>query len=256
MNPDLEAWKETLKELGVMGLIGLRQDAKEQPRPTISQERLMTTKKPLKKSIEKQEYRAPSDEQGNPPQITVDRAASLEELQSAIQGCLKCILGNTRTKFVFGEGNPQAKLLIIGEGPGKEEDLQGRPFAGRSGELLDKMLQSIELKRSDVYIANIVKCRPPDNRTPTPEESKTCISYLKRQIEIIRPQAILTLGATPLREFLGVKEGITKVRGAWLEWQGIPVLPTFHPAYVLRNYTVEVRRTVWSDFVAAKSRLN
>jgi DNA polymerase len=160
---------------------------------------------------------------------------------------------------VFGEGDPKARMLFIGEGPGGEEDLQGRPFVGKAGELLDKMLGAVGLERNKVYIANVVKCRPPDNRTPSPEEAQCCLGYLRRQIELIRPEVIVTLGATPLRELLGVKTGITRLRGQWQRLEmlgGIPVMPTFHPAYVLRQYTQEVRRAVWSDLVAAKKWLD
>jgi DNA polymerase len=146
--------------------------------------------------------------------------------------------------------------MFVGEGPGRDEDLQGRPFVGKAGELLERMIGAIGLKREETYIANIVKCRPPDNRTPTPEEARACLGYLYRQIELISPAVIVTLGATPLRELVGVQEGITKVRGQWrrvrIGHREIPVMPTFHPAYVLRQYTQEVRRAVWEDLKAAK----
>ena len=150
--------------------------------------------------------------------------------------------------------------MFIGEGPGRDEDLQGRPFVGKAGELLDKMIGALGLARSEVYIANVVKCRPPDNRTPHPEEAAACLGYLRRQIGLIQPKVIVTLGATPLRELLGAKEGITKVRGQWkrleLGGRAIPVMPTFHPAYVLRQYTQDVRRAVWGDLQAAKAEMD
>jgi DNA polymerase len=184
-------------------------------------------------------------------------AARLVDLQRAIAGCLACPLGPGRMKFVFGEGAPNARLMFVGEGPGRDEDLQGRPFVGKAGELLDKMISALGLARDQVYIANVVKCRPPDNRTPTPDEARACLGYLRRQIELVRPAVIVTLGATPLRELVGVSEGITRVRGQWqrVEVGGreIPVLPTFHPAYVLRQYTQDVRRAVWEDLKAAKA---
>jgi DNA polymerase len=183
-------------------------------------------------------------------------AASLVDLQRAIAGCLACALGPGRMKFVFGEGAPDARLMFVGEGPGRDEDLQGRPFVGKAGELLDKMIGALGLAREQVYIANVVKCRPPDNRTPTPDEARTCLGYLRRQIELVRPAVIVTLGATPLRELVGVSEGITRVRGQWQRVKvgdrEIPVMPTFHPAYVLRQYTQDVRRAVWEDLKAAK----
>ena len=201
----------------------------------------------------------PTDAMGCPPPETIAGAGSLESLEAAIRGCLACPLGAHRIRLVFGEGNPDARLLFIGEGPGQEEDLQGRPFVGKAGDLLEKMIVAIELKRSDVYIANIVKCRPPDNRTPTGAEAQRCLGYLRRQIELIRPDVIVLLGKTPLQELLGISTGITRMRGQWQRLDllgGIPVMPTFHPAYVLRQYTQDVRAAVWSDLKAAKGWLD
>ena len=193
---------------------------------------------------------------GCPPPEAITAAATLGELERTIQGCLACPLGSGRLRFVFGEGSPSARLMFIGEGPGRDEDLQGRPFVGKAGELLDKMIGALGLQRSEVYIANVVKCRPPDNRTPTAQEAQRCLGYLRRQIEMIRPSVIVTLGATPLRELLGVQTGITRIRGQWQRLDmlgGLPVMPTFHPAYVLRQYTQDVRRAVWEDLQAAKA---
>jgi len=201
-------------------------------------------------------YVRPTDLVGCPPPEALAAATTLAELERAIHGCLACPLGPGRLKFVFGEGDPQARLLFVGEGPGRDEDLQGRPFVGKAGELLDKMIGAIGMKREEAYIANVVKCRPPDNRTPTSDEARACLGYLHRQIELIQPAVIVTLGATPLRELLGVTEGITRVRGQWKRLKvgdrEIPVMPTFHPAYVLRQYTQDVRRAVWEDLKAAK----
>ena len=267
MATPLEAWRDTLKELGVMGLV--RPEAIEVPAPqplpapprresrppAAEAQRPAPTAKPVD-----QPYAPPSDPIGCPPEAAVAGAASLADLEAAIQGCLKCPLGPGRIRFVFGEGSPSAGLMFIGEGPGKDEDFQGRPFVGKAGELLDKMVGALGFARSDVYIANVVKCRPPDNRTPHPEEAAACLGYLRRQIELIQPKVIVTLGATPLRELLGAKEGITKVRGQWkrleIDGRAIPVMPTFHPAYVLRQYTQEVRRAVWADLQAAKEELD
>jgi DNA polymerase len=202
---------------------------------------------------------APDDPVAFPPRERVAAAATLAELEATIQGCQACPLGAGRIRLVFGEGSPEAGLMFIGEGPGRDEDLKGRPFVGKAGELLDKMLGAIGVERSQVYIANIVKCRPPDNRTPTSPEAQCCTPYLRRQIELLRPKVIVTLGATPLRELLGVQTGITRIRGQWQQLDmlgGIPVMPTFHPAYVLRQYTPDVRRAVWSDLVAAKKWLD
>jgi len=204
-------------------------------------------------------YTPPADPAACPSLEAVSAAATLAELEARIQGCLACPLGPGRMRFVFGEGDPAARLMFIGEGPGRDEDLQGRPFVGKAGELLDKMIGALGLGRQQVYIANIVKCRPPDNRVPTPPEAAACMGYLRRQIELIRPGVIVTLGATPLRELAGESAGITKVRGQWRRVRvgdrDIPVMPTFHPAYVLRQYTPEVRKAVWDDLKAAKAWL-
>lgn len=200
----------------------------------------------------------PQDPAAFPPEAAVAGASTLEGLQACIQGCMACPLGQHRLRFVFGEGDPGARLLLVGEGPGREEDLQGRPFVGRAGELLEKMLAAIGFDRDKVYICNVVKCRPPDNRTPSPQEAQRCLPYLRRQIELIRPGVIVTLGATPLRELLGIPGGITRLRGRWQRLDllgGIPVMPTFHPAYVLRQYTQEVRRAVWGDLKAVRDWL-
>ena len=202
---------------------------------------------------------SPGDPVAFPPVEQVAAACTLTNLEEIIHGCLACPLGSHRLRFVFGEGAPTARILFIGEGPGRDEDLQGRPFVGKAGELLDKMLNSVGLDRAKVYIANVVKCRPPDNRTPDAGEAQRCLPYLRRQIELIQPAVIVTLGATPLRELLGVTTGITRVRGQWQRLEmlgGIPVMPTFHPAYVLRQYTQDVRRAVWNDLVAAKKWLD
>ncbi len=201
---------------------------------------------------------APPDRPGACPSAAeVAACTSLADLQKATEGCLACPLGPGRLKFVFGEGAPKARLMFVGEGPGRDEDLQGRPFVGKAGELLDKMIGALGLRREDTYIANVVKCRPPDNRTPTSEEAKACLGFLHRQIELVQPAVLVTLGATPLRELVGVSEGVTKVRGQWrrvtVGGREIPVMPTFHPAYVLRQYTQDVRRAVWADLQAAKA---
>lgn len=159
----------------------------------------------------------------------------LKQLNEEIQKCTKCDLHLSRTQAVLGEGNPDAKLMFIGEAPGADEDRLGRPFVGRAGQLLTKAIQNAGLKREDVYIANINKCRPPNNRTPTIEEQEACLPYLLRQIEIINPFILCLLGATACRGILKREVQITKERGKILEWQGKKVFLTYHPAYVLRN---------------------
>lgn len=269
MEHPLQAWRDTLDELGVIGLVREPVQAALEPpapRPPSTPSGVASATRPgaarpvpppaQPSAQPPKAYVPPSDAQGCPPPEAVAAAATLPNLQAAIQGCLACPLGPGRLKFVFGEGNPRARLMFVGEGPGRDEDLQGRPFVGKAGELLDKMIGAIGLRREDVYIANVVKCRPPDNRTPAPEEARACLGYLRRQIELIGPSVIVTLGATPLRELVGVSEGITRVRGQWKRLSAggrdIPVMPTFHPAYVLRQYTQDVRRAVWEDLKAAK----
>ena len=157
---------------------------------------------------------------------------------------------------VFGEGDPNAALMFIGEGPGADEDAQGRPFVGRAGQLLDKQITAMKLKREQVYIANIAKTRPPGNRVPTPDEAEQWLPWLERQIQIIQPKVIVTLGATSAKYLLGnAKFAITRERGKWREYLGIALMPTFHPAYVLRRYTPEVRRQVWNDLQKVMEKL-
>lgn len=194
------------------------------------------------------------------PALSADekRAALLELDEMQVRGCTKCELHHGRTQTVFGEGDPDARIMFIGEGPGENEDLTGRPFVGRAGELLDRMItRAMGLRREDVFICNIVKCRPPGNRAPMPEETAACTPYLERQIEVVRPEAIITLGAPAAKYILrDDKISITRARGTWREYRGIKVMPTFHPAYILRVYTDEVRRQVWSDLQAVLRELS
>ncbi len=175
---------------------------------------------------------------------------SLDELDKLICTCVKCPLGFTRTKFVFGVGNPKATLMIIGEAPGADEDAQGEPFVGRAGQLLNKILEAINFKRSDVYICNILKCRPPNNRKPMPEESEACKPYLKKQIDLIKPKIILCLGLTAAENLLGTKESMGKLRGQVMEYEGVPVMITYHPAALLRN--PNWKRPAWEDVQAVR----
>jgi len=178
-------------------------------------------------------------------QEKIDRLAKMDA--DEVKGCTRCRLSETRTHTVFGEGDPDAKIFFIGEGPGENEDLQGRPFVGRAGDLLNKMIAGMGLRREEVFIANIVKCRPPGNRQPAPDEVETCTPYLVRQLEIIRPPVIVTLGLPAAKYMLESKLSMGRLRGVWHNWRGIKLMPTFHPAYLLRAYTEENRATVWSD---------
>jgi DNA polymerase len=164
-----------------------------------------------------------------------EKAESLEQLNSLICNCTNCVLHKGRNKFVFGSGSPNADVMVIGEGPGAEEDKQGLPFVGRAGQLLTDILKAIKFSREEVYIGNIVKCRPPDNRTPLPEEMETCIPYLAKQIELIKPKLILCLGLTAAKGLLKKKDSLTSLRGQAFEYEGIKTMVTFHPAALLRN---------------------
>jgi uracil-DNA glycosylase family 4 len=174
------------------------------------------------------------------------QSASLEELREAIGDCRLCKLCTGRTNLVFGVGNPNARLMFVGEGPGRDEDLQGEPFVGRAGQLLtDIITKGMGLKRGDVYIANVVKCRPPENRNPEPGEVAACEPFLKKQIELIHPEVIVALGKFAVQTLLQSKMPITKLRGQWHTYQGIKLMPTFHPAYLLRN--PGDKKLVWED---------
>ncbi|HUK12153.1 MAG TPA: uracil-DNA glycosylase [Thermoanaerobaculaceae bacterium] len=181
-------------------------------------------------------------------------AADLAAMGSALAGCRRCRLCQGRTQVVFGVGNPRARVVFVGEGPGAEEDRRGEPFVGNAGQLLNAMLPSIGLRRQDVYIANIVKCRPPGNRDPQPDEAAACMPFLKRQIELIDPEVIVLLGRIAARYLLGTSAPISSYRGRWTTWQGRDVLPTYHPAYLLRSPLG--KRDSWADFKKLKQRLD
>lgn len=178
---------------------------------------------------------------------------SLEAIREDLGECVRCKLHERRTKIVFGEGNPGADLVFIGEGPGADEDATGRPFVGRAGQLLDKIIAAIGLRREDVYISNIVKCRPPGNRTPERDEVATCEQFLFRQLAVIQPRVIVALGAPAFQCILRTKEPITRARGQWRDWNGVKVMPTFHPAYLLR--VPEKKREAWEDLKKVRDYL-
>jgi DNA polymerase len=185
-----------------------------------------------------------------------DPSDRLDDIRSELGECTRCRLHEGRTNVVFGVGDPGARLMFIGEGPGADEDAQGEPSVGRAGQKLNDMIRAIGLEREKVYIANVVKCRPPDNRDPKPDEIATCSPFLVAQIEAIRPRVIVTLGSPATKTLLSTKVGITKLRGTWQSYRGIPVMPTFHPAYLLRAYTEKNRRLVWDDLKAARARMD
>ncbi|HVO25841.1 MAG TPA: uracil-DNA glycosylase [Candidatus Margulisiibacteriota bacterium] len=176
----------------------------------------------------------------------VRRALTLDELRAELGDCQRCKLCRGRTHIVFGVGNPQATLMFVGEGPGRDEDLQAEPFVGRAGQLLTEIItKGMKLRREDVYIANVIKCRPPENRNPEPDEIAACQPFLLRQIEIIQPKVLVALGTFAAQTLLGLKTPISRLRGHWYDFQGIRLMPTLHPAYLLRN--PNDKRLVWED---------
>lgn len=178
--------------------------------------------------------------------LNTDKATLLEKLKKKIANCELCELHLNRTNVVFGVGNPNAKIMFIGEAPGEEEDIQGEPFVGKAGQLLTNIItKGMRIKREDVYIANIAKCRPPNNRNPKPTEALTCLPFLKRQISIVSPQVIVCLGKIAVFFLLQRPEPISHIRGKWFEYMGIPVMATFHPSYLLRNPSAKA--DVWAD---------
>lgn len=185
-------------------------------------------------------------------------ARSLDELRAILQSFDGCTLKSMATRLVFADGNPQAKLMLVGEAPGREEDIEGLPFVGRSGQLLDRMLAAIGLDRRHAYIANVIPWRPPGNRTPTPQETEICLPFVRRQIELADPDVLVCLGGPSMQALLGVKEGIMKTRGRWFAYdtgsREIRAMPTLHPAYLLRQPLA--KRLAWRDFLAIKTALS
>jgi uracil-DNA glycosylase family 4 len=178
---------------------------------------------------------------------------SLLKIREDLGDCTRCKLHKGRNKLVFGDGNPKAQLVFVGEGPGADEDMQGLPFVGRAGKLLTQMIEAMGLKRGDVYICNVVKCRPPQNRAPEPDEVETCSPYLLRQIDTIHPKVIVCLGAVAAKTLLNTTRGISNFRGEWLEWRGHKLMATYHPAYLLRN--PPAKADVWKDLQKVMAEL-
>ena len=184
----------------------------------------------------------------------LETTRSLEELRSHIGDCRRCKLAPHRTHLVFGVGNPRARLVFVGEAPGRDEDLKGEPFVGRAGQLLTEIItKGMKLRREDVYIANVIKCRPPENRNPEPDEVESCEPFLLRQLELIGPEVIVALGKFAVQTLLRVKTPITQLRGRWYDYHGIKLMPTFHPAYLLRN--PGDKRLVWQDIQKVMAEL-
>jgi uracil-DNA glycosylase family 4 len=187
------------------------------------------------------------------PSLAPDGDTLLKIRQDIGDDCRRCRLCEARSKIVFGSGNEQSGLVFVGEGPGADEDAQGYPFVGRAGQLLTQMIENtaskegIPIRRPDVYICNVVKCRPPENRTPQPDEMEICGQFLFRQLMAIRPKAICAMGSTAAKALLGTKEGVTRLRGRWHKWRDLPVMVTYHPSYLLRPYNQDAKREAWED---------
>jgi DNA polymerase len=186
----------------------------------------------------------------------------IDQLRAAVVPCAKCPnLARTRTQTVFGVGNIEARIMFVGEAPGADEDLQGEPFVGKAGQLLTKIIETMGVKRSDVFIANVLKCRPDmppgasGNRRPTTAEMQTCLPYLRAQIEIIKPAVLVALGSVAMEGLLGSVEPMSRLRGRWHEFQGIPLMATYHPAYLLRNQSLGEKRKVWEDMLLVMDRV-
>ena len=200
--------------------------------------------------------------QANARSRNAAKAAAFDALRERALACVKCAhLASSRKNVAFGVGSIDAQLMFVGEAPGADEDEQGEPFVGKAGQLLTKIIQATGLSRADVYIANILKCRPDTpgqsagNRKPTTDEMVTCIPYLHEQIDLIRPKVIVALGATAVDGLLGKTLGITKLRGTWKTYRGTPLMPTYHPAYLLRNQAMSEKRKVWEDMLAVMEKL-
>jgi uracil-DNA glycosylase family 4 len=234
---------EHLKFFGEMGVEGFRKDALWAERAESKELR-----------PESKELRAERAE-GTPPDPVADPDAQLAAIREDIGDCIRCKLCNLgRKQIVFGVGNANADLMFVGEAPGRDEDIQGIPFVGRAGQKLTQIIEAIGLKRNDVYIANVIKCRPPDNRNPEPDEVESCEPFLFRQVDTIKPKVIVALGTFAARSLLKTADPISRLRGRIYDYRGAKLIPTFHPAFLLRNPSC--RREVWEDMKKVRALLN
>lgn len=255
----LRAVREHLEELRLLGIqeLALPRPDVVDPRSTgpasHSEESLMARPTPSRTQPAPAEIQAATLPSSEMIGVAVARGNELEQVAREIAGCTRCVLHKTRTCTVPGTGNPRARLMFIGEGPGEDEDRQGLPFVGRAGQLLTNIIVAMGLKREDVFIANIVKCRPPNNRVPMLDEVEACYPFLQRQIETIGPEIIVTLGASASQALLQVTIPITKLRGNFYRFGRSDVMPTYHPAYLLRN--PKEKRAVWQDMQKVMARL-
>jgi uracil-DNA glycosylase family 4 len=237
---------EHLKFFGELGATGFRRE----PTWSSRSERAEGTER-----AEGREQRAEPKAQSPKPEANKDPALDLTSIREDIGDCTRCKLCTLgRKQIVFGVGNPNADLMFVGEAPGRDEDIQGIPFVGRAGQKLTQIIEAIGLKREDVYIANVIKCRPPDNRNPEPDEVEKCEPFLFRQIDTIKPKVIVALGTFAARSLLKTDAPISRLRGRVYDYRGAQLIPTFHPAYLLRNPSC--RREVWDDMKKARALLN
>jgi len=249
-------------------LLRMKKTLRSQPKATkASLERLSAISAPeqtLKSIAQKAPPMSPTKAASQPPAGQTDdrRLAKLDELRKNILSCTRCPnLVASRTQVVYGVGNPFAELLFVGEAPGEEEDLRGEPFIGKAGQLLTKIIGAMEYTREEIFIANVLKCRPDmpagesGNRKPKPAEMATCLPWLTQQIELIRPKVIVALGLTAVEGLLGEPKTMRDVRGKWLDYHGVPLMPTYHPAYLLRNQTLAEKRKVWEDMLLVLGKL-
>ncbi|MEW6145564.1 MAG: uracil-DNA glycosylase [Thermodesulfobacteriota bacterium] len=248
---DLKNYLEFEKSMGV-GRVSVIKEAKEEPPP-----------KPQDREPARAQMKAPVKTEKKEDVIKVEqqigifdasaKRMTLEEIRAEIGDCTRCKLSEGRTNIVFGEGNPKARLVFVGEGPGRDEDLQGRPFVGRAGQLLNKIIEAMGLKREDVYICNVVKCRPPDNRTPEPDEMATCEQFLFKQIRSIEPQVIVCLGSTAAQSVLKSKLSLGSLRGKFHQYGRAKLMVTYHPAALLRN--PNFKKPLWEDMQVVMKEL-
>jgi len=254
--PEIRAWLE--REIA-LGLDAVPRAAVAGVRPQATATRAASTVASATRAPDASHVAGPAPRDASAlPDLLVEpairTAESLEALREVLGDCRRCKLCKGRTNIVFGVGNPAARLMFVGEGPGEDEDRQGIPFVGKAGALLtDIITKGMRIARDDVYIANVVKCRPPENRNPEPDEIVACEPFLRRQIELVRPEVIVSLGNFATQALLGDRTSISRRRGRWHEFAGTPLMPTFHPAYLLRNPSD--KRLVWDDIKLVMERL-
>ncbi len=245
----LRSWLEFYREMGIDGLF-LKPPAVDS-NPDLGQKALYAERNLVKETEITEEPRSLSLFESNLGRSTDD---SLERIREDIGDCQRCKLSSTRTHIVFGSGNPKARLVFVGEAPGADEDAQGLPFVGRAGQLLTKIIESINLSRQEVYICNVIKCRPPNNRFPEKDEISSCYPFLVRQLEVIGPKVICCLGAAAAQTILKTKSSVGWIRGRFQDYRGAKLIVTYHPAYLLRN--PDAKRVVWEDMKKIKALLD